>query len=189
MFLDVTDSMEVKTIAKVLSISDHVHIEVAARTSDSLSKMLEHAVENTQLRFHEALHLYRSIHKDTGKTNTVLMFLLPLMDNPREGLRLVHRVNHGTPALNAKLRQTMGSSMKGLCGMYNGYYCLDLARTDGRMCLRRLISVNEECIQEQMAKSPLGGMGRMGDTSQKVSKQEKRTIDFITCSSINDLKS
>jgi hypothetical protein len=36
-----------------------------------------------------------------------------------------------------------------------------------QICLKLLMEINETLRVEQIAKSPLGGLGRIGDTSQK----------------------
>ena len=107
------------------------------------------------------------MHKETGKMAPILLKVLPLLQNPEDARELLLYVTNGDRMSMSHIKQAIGYALKPLCGLYDGYYCLNLGIESSQLCIRRLLEVSETLRIKQMAKSLIGGYGRIGDTSQK----------------------
>ena len=114
-----------------------------------------------------AISLYETMHKETGKMAPILLKVLPLLENPSDARELLLYVTNGDRVAMGHIKQVIGYALKPLCGLYDGYYCLNLGLESSQLCLRRLMEVSETLRMKQMPLSILGGYGRIGDTSQK----------------------
>jgi hypothetical protein len=76
--------------------------------------MLGHVIENTKLHLAEAIQVYETMYQETGKTSAVLMKILPLLADPEEARKLLLRVTKGDRLHMNRLKQAMGSTLKGL---------------------------------------------------------------------------
>ena len=114
-----------------------------------------------------AISLYETMHKETGKMAPILLKVLPLLENPSDARELLLYVTNGDRVAMGHIKQVIGYALKPLCGLYDGYYCLNLGLESSQLCLRRLMEVSETLRMKQMPLSIIGGYGRIGDTSQK----------------------
>ena len=93
--------------------------------------------------------------------------VLPLLQNPSDARELLLYVTEGDRLSMGHIKQIIGYALKPLCGMYDGYYCLNLSLESSQLCMRRLLEVSESLRVKQSALSIVGGIGRIGDTSQR----------------------
>ena len=90
-----------------------------------------------------------------------------MLQNPSDARELLLYVTDGDRLSMGHIKQVIGYALKPLCGTYDGYYCLNLNMESSQLCLRRLLEVSESLRVKQSALSIVGGMGRVGDTSQR----------------------
>lgn len=90
-----------------------------------------------------------------------------MLQNPSDARELLLYVTDGDRLSMGHIKQVIGYALKPLCGTYDGYYCLNLNMESSQLCLRRLLEVSESLRVKQSACSVIGGIGRVGDTSQR----------------------
>jgi len=165
--IKVFDAVAPKSLFKVMSALEKEHVFAVAKNSGHLTAMMGHAVENTILALSEANQLYETMHKDSLKTSSLLMKLLPLLDNPADTRKVLLFVTNGDRTQMSTLKQAIGLALRPLCGQYDGYYRLNLGLESSQICLKKLMEFNEIQRLREVQLSRLGGPGRIGDTSQK----------------------
>ena len=66
-----------------------------------------------------------------------------LPQNPADARKLLLQVTNGDRMQMSQLKQAVGHALKPLCGIYDGYYRLNLGLESSQICLRRLMEVSE----------------------------------------------
>ena len=65
------------------------------------------------------------------------------LQNPADARKLLLQVTNGDRMQMSQLKQAVGHALKPLCGIYDGYYRLNLGLESSQICLRRLMEVSE----------------------------------------------
>ena len=87
--------------------------------------MMLHAIENTVLHFDEGMQLYKFMHKETNKTASILLKILPLLQKPEDVRNMLAFASDNDRMQLSQLKQALGYSYGPLCGQYDGYYRYD----------------------------------------------------------------
>ena len=72
-----------------------------------------------------------------------------LPQNPADARKLLLQVTNGDRMQMSQLKQAVGHALKPLCGIYDGYYRLNLGLESSQICLRRLMEVSETLRLEE----------------------------------------
>jgi hypothetical protein len=164
--LDVVDSFVKKKIYKVLTDTNQNHITKLARnTGGDVSKMLTYAVQNSKIRIAEAQALYKTMLHDIGDKARVLSKILPQMALHPEARQLVSKCTADDRVEISRIKQLLGSALRPIYGIPNGYYHLDLSKDMDRICLSKLLELSKT-LTNKVLNANLMERGRIGDTSQ-----------------------
>jgi hypothetical protein len=140
--ITVEDGFARKAIYRTLSACDKMHIEAVSAHSTDPSSMTAHGVAGAKLRVEEAYVLYKQMVEETGNKVRVLVSLLPQLAQPQDARLLVTKALSGDRLEMMKLKSVVGSALRPLMGLCNGFYLLDLSNPFDRMCLTRLLEVS-----------------------------------------------
>ena len=84
--------------------------------------MMLHAIENTILHFDEGMQLYKFMHKETNKTASILLKILPILQKPEDVRNMLAFASDNDRMQLCQLKQALGYAYGPLCGQYDGYY-------------------------------------------------------------------
>ena len=166
MFIEIEDSFSSKGTEVVMSTDTHTRIlNMVEGGTTTQAKMLAFSIQHAKIHLQEALQIFRTMQKEVKDPAVIVQQLLPRMASATDAKQLLLTSLSDIGSLN-RLRKLMGSSLNPMIGQFNGYYLLDLAKVEDRVCLSKLLEQNQKQAQERMDGSLLG-RGRTGDISQK----------------------
>ena len=140
-------------------------MEVINNGMDNIATMITYSIQNVKLRLKESLHIFETLHKEIPDIAKVVAKILPRMINPVEARSLMMQViNFDRTALN-RLEHALGNSLYPIIGIYNGYYDLNLADENDRICLSKLLAQSQHMRDERIKKC-VHKNGTTGDLSQ-----------------------
>jgi hypothetical protein len=150
----------------VISVVDHANMmEVVNNGMDNIATVITYSIQNVKLRLNEAIHIFHALNKEIPDIAKVVAKILPRMVSPTEARSLMMQViNFDRVALN-RLQATLGNSLYPIIGIYNGYYDLDLANENDRICISKLLAQSQH-MKEEMMKRSVHKNGTTGDLSQ-----------------------
>jgi hypothetical protein len=156
-----------KPIHKILTSCDKDFIyRVAQDAGENMLTLMSHSVETLKMRLDEGLSIYEVMMKETSNKVDVLVKLLPQITNSSDARQLVSAALQGNRIDILRLKKKMGSCLKPILGMPNGYYLLDLSNKNDQLCIERLLELSKTHASHLMSlQKP--DLGIYGDRSQK----------------------
>jgi hypothetical protein len=164
--LEVIDSFTRKANYQVISVTDQSNLSLVAKNTGDAAKLMGFGFQHSKIRLSEALSIYNTMIKEGGEKISTLSKLLPQIETSDEARTLIFRVTNNDRVELSRVKLSMGSALKPILGMPNGYYILDLSKDTDRICLSRLLEFSNTYRFHGMSKSKLG-FGIVGDTSQR----------------------
>lgn len=122
--LTIIDGFQRKEVYKTLTGVDRRNIIQAAGSPADRAALTLHAISGVRLRFDDALALYKSMAETASKAK-VLSALLAVVASPAEAKALVSAAIGGNKTEALALKRSLGSAVRPLTGIFNGYYSLD----------------------------------------------------------------
>jgi Ran GTPase-activating protein (RanGAP) involved in mRNA processing and transport len=123
--LTIVDGFQRKAIFKTLTGVDRKSIANAAGSPTDRAALILHAISGVKLRFDDALALYKSMAESAQSKVRVLSALLASISTPADAKALVSAAIGGSKSESIALKRSLGSAVKPLTGIFNGYYSLD----------------------------------------------------------------
>lgn len=156
-----------KPIHKILTSCDKDFIyRVAQDAGENMIQLMSLSVETLKMRLDEALSIYETMMKETNNKVDVLVKLLPQITSSVDARQLVSAALQGNRLDLLRLKKKMGSCLKPILGMPNGYYQLDLSNKNDQLCIERLLELSKTHASNLMSlQRP--DLGLYGDRSQK----------------------
>lgn len=166
MWVEVEDSFSTQGADAVMSESAHSQmLEIVRGGTESLAKVLNYSIQHAKMHLREALQIFYTMSGEVKDPALVVQKLLPRMATVKDARQLLLTTLSDVRSLN-RLRKLMGSCLNPMIGLYNGYYQLDLSKSQDKVCMTKLLEQSQKLQDERIAASLLG-RGFTGDISQK----------------------
>jgi hypothetical protein len=104
---------------------DRRNISSAAGSPTDRAALILHAVSGVKVRFDDALALYKAMAESSHSKVRILSALLAQVESPSDAKALVSAAIGGNKSETLALKRSLGSAVKPLTGIFNGYYSLD----------------------------------------------------------------
>ena len=154
--------------------------------NDKQSMLFQYALNETLLRFDEAVIIHEILYPENRDSVRILSVLLPKMVSSTDSRKLLYEVLKLNVAETNRLKLTMGHDLSSSLGILDGtntiysfkwkysllscfligFYVLDLSKEKSRHCIETLIRYNELFRAVNMTKSCPLDTGFVGDCSQ-----------------------
>jgi hypothetical protein len=167
--LSIIDGFTKKDVYRTLSVIDRQNILELAKATSEKSLFTLYGMMGTKIRIEEALTVYQTMICDLQSKIKVLSNLLPQLDSPADARILIAKALNHDKRQMLLLRHTLGSAVKPMTGIVNGYYVLDLSVELDRVCLTKLLEFSRTRANIHAQQSILPG-GRVADLSQDGNK-------------------
>ncbi|CAK9252797.1 unnamed protein product [Sphagnum jensenii] len=165
--LSVVDNYSEKGPKNILtSLQAQYMLDLSASIRDSL--LICDVIQQYQLRYTEALQIFKTIHSETGNIATALATVLPRMAFQSEARALLNKAVDNDLVKMARVKKTLGSAYQPLLGCVNGFYRLNLSVETDRLCLTHLLGHSKSLMEKRLKFHSHGFHleGKVGDTSQ-----------------------
>ena len=167
LYFSIVDGFKRKDIYRTLTSVDRDNIDLVANCTGDPTKMTSFGVSAAKLRLDEAFSLYNSLMADCTQNKTeILAIILPQLGNPADARMLVSKALDGNKTEMLQLRRKLGTAVRPVLGIVNGYFVLDLSKSLDRLCLVRLIEISKTRANVRTRTTKIPG-GRVADLSHR----------------------
>lgn len=128
LYIKLVDGFFKKAIYSTVRTFDHYYAKEVATSLTAGMTMMEYAIKNSKLRLSEAVALYYSMDAESSaEPMTILAKLVVLLDDPYDAKKMIRRMTKEDKGRLFILKTLLGSVLRPILGIYNGYYSLDLS--------------------------------------------------------------
>jgi Ran GTPase-activating protein (RanGAP) involved in mRNA processing and transport len=135
--------MQTATSGNVMSV-----IQASKALADSTA-MIDCALASMNLKFDEAMVLYRIMIKEVGDRAKVLLQLLPRVATPADARRLYNKTSQGDLEEKLAFRAMAGKLYDVYMRVPSGYYAFNLADSVDHSLLHRFVDIHKANIHER----------------------------------------
>lgn len=165
--LEIVDGFTRKEVYRTMTSVDRDNIDSVAASTGDATKMTAYGVSTAKIRLDEAYALYLTMMKERPNKTNILATLLPQLGSAQDARMLVSKALKGNKTDMMQLRRTLGSAVRPMLGIVNGYFSLDLSKSLDRLCLVRLLEASKTRAHVRARASKLP-MGRVADLSHRM---------------------
>ena len=147
LILTIIDGLATKSNVRIVK---HGVAEIAGEIGGSEKMTLLHfTMDSAMFRLSEAFTVYKMLYADGANKNRCIADVLQRLNSPTEVRAFLRKTLSNFDRDMVTLRKYIGAAMSPMLGVYNGYYCLDLANPLDRCCLKQLLMHNEKVISKR----------------------------------------
>jgi hypothetical protein len=127
--IKLVDGFYKKAFYSTVRTFDHFYAKEVATSLASGMTMMEYAIKNSKLRLSEAVALYYSMDAESSiEPMSILAKLVVLLDDPYDAKKMIRRMTKDDKGRLFLLKTILGSVLRPVLGIFNGYYSLDLSK-------------------------------------------------------------